>query len=70
MTFQRATALQIVGAGHAQLRPDDHGSSSAATIRALRPTRTQAGTGIDFIVRGEGEQTFRELLRALEPARP
>jgi radical SAM superfamily enzyme YgiQ (UPF0313 family) len=65
MTFQRKTALSL-----------------AALIRRLRPTvRLVAGgydpslapesyeaadSGIDFIVRGEGDLTFRELLRALE----
>ena len=41
----------------------------AATIRASRPTRTTACDDVDFVVRGEGEQTFRELLRALEASR-
>ena len=64
MTFQRATALKIAG-----------------LIRALRPsTRVVVGgydpsldvdaytqsPDIDFIVRGEGEHTLCELLRALE----
>jgi anaerobic magnesium-protoporphyrin IX monomethyl ester cyclase len=64
MTFQRQTALGL-----------------AAFIRTLRPSvRIVAGgydpslapqayeewPAIDFIVRGEGEQTLRELLRALE----
>jgi radical SAM superfamily enzyme YgiQ (UPF0313 family) len=64
MTFQRATALAL-----------------AACIRELRPaTRVvvggydpslaacayEASPAIDFIVRGEGEHTLRELLRALE----
>jgi anaerobic magnesium-protoporphyrin IX monomethyl ester cyclase len=64
MTFQRATALKI-----------------AALVRAIRPsTRVVVGgydpsldvdaytqsPDIDFIVRGEGEHTLCELLRALE----
>jgi anaerobic magnesium-protoporphyrin IX monomethyl ester cyclase len=64
MTFQRATALKIAG-----------------LIRALRPsTRVVVGgydpsldvdaytqsPDVDFIVRGEGEHTLCELLRALE----
>jgi anaerobic magnesium-protoporphyrin IX monomethyl ester cyclase len=65
MTFQRRTAMRII-----------------ALIRALRPTvriavggydpslATEAYTpdsaGVDFIIRGEGEITFRELLRAIE----
>src|SRR5262245_35170195 len=64
MTFQRETAFKI-----------------ARLIRALRPaTKIVVGgydptlapeaykpvADIDFIVRGEGEQTFSDLLRALE----
>jgi len=64
MTFQRATAFRI-----------------ARLIKSLRPaTRIVAGgydpslapdtyaqyTDIDFLVRGEGEQPFCELLRTLE----
>ena len=64
MTFQRATALTI-----------------ARLIRALRPTtRIVAGgydpslapdayddvEAIDFLIRGEGERTLRELVRAIE----
>jgi radical SAM superfamily enzyme YgiQ (UPF0313 family) len=67
MTFQRRTALRIV-----------------ERIRALRPgvqfviggydpslaaEAYMGDTGIDFIVRGEGEITFRELLRAIESTR-
>ena len=65
MTFQRRTALRLV-----------------RTIRAMKPAvRIVAGgydpslapdayeapdAGVDFLVRGEGDLTFRELLRALE----
>jgi len=65
MTFQRKTALRVI-----------------ALVRALRPTaRIVVGgydatlapdvyedpaAGVDLIVRGEGDLTFRELLRALE----
>lgn len=65
MTFQRRTALRVI-----------------ALIRALDPTiRIVVGgydpslatdvyeppaSGVDFIVRGEGDVTFRDLIRALE----
>jgi radical SAM superfamily enzyme YgiQ (UPF0313 family) len=64
MTFQRATALRV-----------------ARLVRALRPdTRVVVGgydpslageayaeeRAVEFVVRGEGEDTLRELLRALE----
>jgi radical SAM superfamily enzyme YgiQ (UPF0313 family) len=65
MTFQRRTALKII-----------------ALVRALRPQATivvggydpslapehyeDPDSGVDFIVSGEGDLTFRELLRALE----
>ena len=64
MTFQRATALQIARLVR-MLRP-------AARIvvggydPSLSPESYEAAGEIDFVVRGEGEQTFRELLRALE----
>ena len=65
MTFQRQTARQVI-----------------ALVRALRPGATivvggydpslapevyeDPGFGVDVIVRGEGDLTFRELMRALE----
>jgi radical SAM superfamily enzyme YgiQ (UPF0313 family) len=64
MTFQRHTAMRVI-----------------ELVRTLKPgvlvvvggydpslaTDAYTGnTGVDFIVRGEGEVTFRELLRAIE----
>ena len=65
MTFQRKTARKVI-----------------ALVRALRPEATivvggydpslapehyeDSESGVDFIVSGEGDLTFRELLRALE----
>ncbi|MEO8683092.1 MAG: cobalamin-dependent protein, partial [Vicinamibacterales bacterium] len=69
MTFQRASARRII-----------------ALIRALRPTTTivvggydpslapeawmHPAIGVDAIVRGEGDVTLRELIRALERGQP
>ena len=64
MTFQRATALAIAALVR-RLAPR-RTSSPAATIRASRREPTSAADAIDFVVRGEGEHTFRALLRALE----
>jgi len=66
MTFQRATALKIARLIH-MLRP------SARIVvggydPSLAPEAYEACGDIDFIVRGEGEQTLCELLRALETA--
>jgi radical SAM superfamily enzyme YgiQ (UPF0313 family) len=64
MTFQRATAFNIARLIR-RLRP-------AARVVAggydpsLAPQAYDACGEIDFLVRGEGEQTFCELLRALE----
>ena len=64
MTFQRATALALATFVRA-LRPSVRivagGYDPSLASRAYEPC-----AAIDFIVRGEGEQTLRELLRALE----
>src|SRR4051794_22954233 len=64
MTFQRRTALEV-----ARLL---RGLSPRVKIvvggydPSLAPRAYEASEAIDFIVRGEGELTLRELLRALE----
>jgi anaerobic magnesium-protoporphyrin IX monomethyl ester cyclase len=64
MTFQRATALAIARLVRAR-RP-------AARVvvggydPSLAPEAYDACPDVDFLVRGEGEQTFCELLRALD----
>ena len=69
MTFQRGTARRIISL----IR------SISPTIRiavggydpSLAPDAwTHPDLGVDFIVRGEGELTFRELVRALERSTP
>ncbi|MEN3339009.1 MAG: anaerobic magnesium-protoporphyrin monomethyl ester cyclase [Acidobacteriota bacterium] len=69
MTFQRKTALALVRLIRA-IKP-------GVTVVAggydpsLAPEAYEApGTGVDFLVRGEGDLTFRDLLRALEHGRP
>lgn len=66
MTFQRKTAWKIIRLVRA-LRPEARivvggYDPSLAPEAYVRP----CGAGADFIVRGEGDITFRELLRALE----
>ena len=62
MTFQRLTARRIIALVRSQ-RP-----SARVVVGGYDPSLApEAWTdGADFIVRGEGEVTFRELLRALE----
>jgi anaerobic magnesium-protoporphyrin IX monomethyl ester cyclase len=65
MTFQRKTALKIVALIRS-LKPDVHivvgGYDASLAVDAY----THQDSGVDFVVRGEGEFTFSSLLRALE----
>jgi radical SAM superfamily enzyme YgiQ (UPF0313 family) len=64
MTFQRQTAKKIINLVHS-LAPMAHivvGGYDAS----LAPQAYTEVPAVDFIVRGEGEITFRELLRAVE----
>jgi anaerobic magnesium-protoporphyrin IX monomethyl ester cyclase len=64
MTFQRATALKLARLVR-QLRP--HARVVVGGYDpSLAPEAYAASSDVDFIVRGEGEQTFCQLLRALE----
>ena len=66
MTFQRKTAKKIIELLHS-LRP-----TARVVVGGYDPSMApeayteESGTVVDFIVRGEGEITFRELLRAIE----
>ena len=66
MTFQRKTAFRVIELVRA-LKPGVRivvgGYDPSLAADAYQQ---QEGSGVDFIVRGEGELTFRELLRALE----
>jgi len=65
MTFQRKTALRIVElvrSLRAEVRVVVGGYDPSLAPQAYM----HESSGIDYIVRGEGEITFRELLRAME----
>jgi len=68
MTFQRKTAEKIIELLHS-LRP-----TARVVVGGYDPSMApeaythESGSSVDFIVRGEGEVTFRELLRAIETA--
>ena len=69
MTFQRATARRVIGLVRA-LAP-----RSTIVVGGYDPSLapeawTSPAVGVDVIVRGEGDITFRELVRALEDRRP
>src|SRR5690349_8723495 len=66
MTFQRKTAIKIIEFIRA-LKPDVRVAVGGYDPSLDGEAYTANGAGrVDFIVRGEGEITFRELLRAIE----
>src|SRR5690242_19600018 len=65
MTFQRKTALALIRLVRA-LRPGVRVVVGGYDPSLAPEAYTDPAAGVDFIVRGEGEPTFRELLRALE----
>src|SRR5215475_10879099 len=65
MTFQRHTALRIVELIRG-LRPAARVVVGGYDASLAPDAYADPSTGVDFIVRGEGELTFRELVRALE----
>jgi len=64
MTFQRHTALAVARLVRA-LRPATR-VVVGGYDPSLAPDAYQTSSDVEFIVRGEGEHTFRDLLRALE----
>jgi radical SAM superfamily enzyme YgiQ (UPF0313 family) len=69
MTFQRATARRIISLVRA-LAPDARIVVGGYDPSLAPEAWTHPELGVDVIVRGEGDLTFRELVRALEAARP
>jgi radical SAM superfamily enzyme YgiQ (UPF0313 family) len=65
MTFQRKTALRVIELVRS-LRPEVRIVCGGYDPSLAPEAYMHEGSGVDFIVRGEGELTFRELLRALE----
>jgi radical SAM superfamily enzyme YgiQ (UPF0313 family) len=68
MTFQRATAFSIARLIHA-LRPETR-IVVGGYDPSLAPRAYHACDDVEFIVRGEGEETLSELLRAVEGNAP
>jgi radical SAM superfamily enzyme YgiQ (UPF0313 family) len=70
MTFQRKTAFRVVALVRA-LRPEARIVVGGYDPSLAPEHYEDPSSGIDFIVTGEGDLTFRELLRTIEaPARP
>lgn len=65
MTFQRKTAHKIIDLVRT-LRPGVRIVVGGYDPSLAPEAYSDPGSGVDFIVRGEGELTFRELLRAIE----
>src|SRR5271165_3640900 len=65
MTFQRKTALRIIQLVR-RLQPGVRVVVGGYDPSLAPKAYMEKGGGIDYIVRAEGEVTFRELLRALE----
>ena len=65
MTFQRKTAFKVIDLVRS-LKPDVKVVVGGYDPSLAPDAYRHESSGVDFIVRGEGELTFRELLRALE----
>jgi radical SAM superfamily enzyme YgiQ (UPF0313 family) len=69
MTFQRSTARRLISLIRAR-RPDTFIAVGGYDPSLAPEAWTPPAIGVDAIVRGEGELTFRELVRALEQRKP
>ena len=69
MTFQRGTARRIISLVRA-LAPGVRIAVGGYDPSLAPQAWIHPDLGVDFIVRGEGERTFRDLLRALEGRMP
>jgi anaerobic magnesium-protoporphyrin IX monomethyl ester cyclase len=69
MTFQRTTARRLIALVRG-LRPQVTVVVGGYDPSLAPEAYTDAGAGVDVIVHGEGDITFRELLRALEAGAP
>jgi radical SAM superfamily enzyme YgiQ (UPF0313 family) len=69
MTFQRATARRLIGLIRS-MRPEAFIVVGGYDPSLAPEAWTDPALGVNAIVRGEGELTFRELLRALDRKRP
>ena len=65
MTFQRSTARRIISLIRS-IKPDVLVAVGGYDPSLAPEAWTDPSLGVDFIVRGEGDLTFRELLRAIE----
>jgi radical SAM superfamily enzyme YgiQ (UPF0313 family) len=65
MTFQRKTAFKIIELVRS-MKPNVKVVVGGYDPSLAPDAYQHEGSGVDFIVRGEGELTFRELLRAFE----
>jgi anaerobic magnesium-protoporphyrin IX monomethyl ester cyclase len=68
MTFQRRTAFKVIELVR-MLKPDVRVVVGGYDPSLAAEAYTGQDSGVDFIVRGEGEFTFCELLRAMESGR-
>src|SRR5262245_22019212 len=69
MTFQRGTARRIISLVKS-INPDAKVVVGGYDPSLAPEAWTHPALGVDFIVRGEGDLTFRELVRSLDGARP